>query len=90
MNHSMLTQEPKVAVLPPSPRPEAPAFRVRAAAAGTRSLLRLSGPLDTAAAPALESALRPYRRGAGSLISDLRAVEYIETPGLRLLMTEAE
>jgi anti-anti-sigma factor len=85
MNDSMLTQEPHRAVLSPEPRP-APAFRARAVAAGSRSLLRLSGPLDTAATPALEEALRPYRRGAPPLVIDLRAVEYIETPGLRLLL----
>jgi anti-anti-sigma factor len=85
MKQRMLIQEPDRSALLPA-REGLPAFRARAAAAGSRSLLRLSGPLDTAAVPVLESALRPYRRGAWSLTIDVRAVEYIETPALRLLM----
>jgi len=37
--------------------------------------------------PALGEALQPFRRLGQGLTLDLRPVEYIETPGLRLLMT---
>src|SRR5206468_12261787 len=52
-----------------------------------RALLRVSGPLDGVTSPALGEALQPFRRCGQGLILDLRLVEYIETPGLRLLMT---
>lgn len=65
-------------------------LRVRSVAAGRRVLMRVSGPLNAATASALEEALRPYRSHASRLIVDLRAVEYIETPELRLLLALAD
>jgi anti-anti-sigma factor len=64
--------------------------RIRVAAAGGRTLLRVCGTLDAAAAPALGAALAPYRQGRHWLILDLRSVEYIETPALRLLLAWLE
>lgn len=76
--------------LPALPGRPGDRLRVRAVAAGCRTLARVSGPLNAATAPALEEALRPYRRRGHWLILDLRAVEYIETPELRLLLALAE
>ncbi len=67
-------------------RAEARVLQVRAVEAGHRTLLRISGPLDGVTTPALREAVHPYRAGSHWLILDLRAVEYIETPGLRLLL----
>ena len=53
---------------------------------GCRALLRIAGPLDVATTPALGEALQPFRGPGQQLILDLRRVEYIETPGLRLLL----
>lgn len=61
-------------------------LRVRIVDAGCRTLLRVAGPLDVVTTPALGEALEPYRRGGRWLILDMRAVEYIESPGLRLIM----
>ena len=63
---------------------------MRALDVGCRALLRVSGPLDAVTSPALGEALQPFRRPGQWLIVDLRPVEYIETPGLRLLMTVNE
>jgi anti-anti-sigma factor len=59
-------------------------------AAGGRTLLRVSGPLNGVTTPALAAALRPYHQDGVWLILDVRAVEYIETPGLRLLLALAD
>jgi anti-anti-sigma factor len=69
------------------PHGEARTLRVRTVDAGCRALLRVAGPLDGVTTPALGEALEPYRREGRWLILDLRAVDYIETPGLRLIMT---
>ena len=61
-------------------------LRVRAVDVGCRALLRVSGPLDVVTAPAMGEALGPFRRQGLHLILDLRGVEYIETPALRLLI----
>jgi anti-anti-sigma factor len=65
---------------------EARTLRVRTVDAGCRTLLRVAGALDVVTTPALGEALEPYRRDGRWVILDLRAVEYIETPGLRLIM----
>jgi anti-anti-sigma factor len=65
-------------------------LRVRAVDVGCRALLRIAGPLDAVTSPALGESLEPFRRRGQWLIVDLRRVEYIETPGLRLLMTVNE
>jgi anti-sigma B factor antagonist len=59
---------------------------VRAANVGRQTLLRVCGPLDSGTTPSLREALQPFQRGSEGLTLDLRPVEYIETPGLRLLM----
>lgn len=66
-------------------------LRVHVVAAGPRRLVRVSGPVEQATVPALEEALRRTAllapdRGGHWLILDLRSVDYIETPGLRLLL----
>lgn len=61
-------------------------LRVRTVDAGCRTLARVGGPLDVVTTPALGEALEPYRRDGRWLILDLRAVDYIESPGLRLIM----
>lgn len=73
----------------PAPRHalgEARTLRVRIVDAGCRTLLRVAGPLDVVTTPALGEAVEPYRRDGRWLILDLRALEYIESPGLRLIM----
>jgi anti-anti-sigma factor len=42
--------------------------------------------VDVVTTPALSEALQPWRRRGQRLILDLRSVEYIESPGLRLLI----
>jgi anti-anti-sigma factor len=78
-------------------RPEPHTLLVRRVAAGQKTLLRVYGPVDVATTPALAEALQPYRASAGIatsggsvLILDLRAVDYIESPGLRLLISLGE
>lgn len=48
--------------------------------------MRVAGPVDVVTTPALGEALEPYRGDGRWLILDLRAVDYIESPGLRLIM----
>lgn len=66
---------------------EARTLRVRIVDAGCRTLLRVAGPLDVVTTPALGEAVEPFRGDGRSLILDLRAAEYIESPGLRLIMS---
>jgi anti-sigma B factor antagonist len=78
------------AAQPRNARGDARTLLVRAAEAEGCTLLRVSGPLDVVTTPALHEALLPYRQGGRRLILDLGLVEYIETPGLRLLMALSE
>jgi len=75
-------------LLPMEPEPRT--LRVHTLVAGRKALLRVHGAVDVAATPALAEALEPYRRAGQWLILDLRSVDYIESPGLRLLMSLGE
>lgn len=48
--------------------------------------IRLSGELDIASVPRVEEALVPIERG-GRLVLDLRELSFIDSSGVRLLMT---
>jgi anti-sigma B factor antagonist len=88
---SGLLRLPQPATTEPAPRAqpqpgEARSLRVRVVDAGCRTLLRVTGPVDGVTTPALGEALEPHRHDGRWLILDLRAVDYIESPGLRLIM----
>ena len=61
-------------------------LEVRSVEAGRVVLLRVSGPVDTVTTPVLGEALHAWQRPGQRLILDLRGVEYLESPGLRLLL----
>jgi anti-sigma B factor antagonist len=69
------------------PIPEA--FTVRIEQHGDAAVVVPTGELDLATAPALESALaRAFEGdGAGHVVLDLRELEFIDSSGLRTLLT---
>ena len=67
------------------PLPES--FSVRTEQRGDAAVVVPTGELDLATAPALEAALRGAFAGAGSVVLDLRELEFIDSSGLRTLLT---
>ena len=68
------------------PIPEA--FTVRNELRGGASVVIPTGELDLATAPALEAALgRAFEEGSGRVVLDLRELEFIDSSGLRTLLT---
>ncbi len=69
------------------PIPEA--FTVRIEPRGDAAVVVPTGELDLATAPALEAALaRAFESvGAGGIVLDLRELEFIDSSGLRTLLT---
>jgi anti-anti-sigma factor len=69
------------------PLPES--FSVRTEQHGDAAVVVPTGELDLATAPALEAALRGAFAGAGtgSVVLDLRELEFIDSSGLRTLLT---
>jgi anti-sigma B factor antagonist len=70
-----------------NPVPEA--FSVRVESHGEAAVVVPAGELDLATAPALEAALaRAFESvGAGRVVLDLRELEFIDSSGLRTLLT---
>jgi len=68
------------------PLPEA--FSVRTEQYGEAAVVIPTGELDLATAPALEDALaRAFEGGSGRVVLDLRELEFIDSSGLRTLLT---
>ena len=68
------------------PIPEA--FSVRTEQHGDASVVIPTGELDLATAPALEEALQgAFEDGSGRVVLDLRELEFIDSSGLRTLLT---
>ncbi|MCR4740432.1 MAG: STAS domain-containing protein [Lachnospiraceae bacterium] len=54
---------------------------------GTSMTVALEGRLDTTTAPELENELRESLEGVEELIFDLKALDYISSAGLRVLLS---
>ena len=68
------------------PIPEA--FSVRTEQHGDAAIVIPTGELDLATAPALEESLQgAFEGGAGRVVLDLRELEFIDSSGLRTLLT---
>ena len=68
------------------PMPEA--FSVRTERHGDAAVVVPTGELDLATAPALEDALAlAFEAGAARVVLDLRELEFIDSSGLRTLLT---
>jgi anti-sigma B factor antagonist len=68
------------------PIPEA--FSVRTEQHGESAVVVPTGELDLATAPALEEALeRAFEGGSARVVLDLRELEFIDSSGLRTLLT---
>ena len=68
------------------PIPEA--FTVRTEQHGDAAVIIPTGELDLATAPALEDALQDaFENGSGRVVLDLRELEFIDSSGLRTLLT---
>lgn len=62
-------------------------FHVSVTREGSMARIVVSGELDIATAPALLEHVRGAAEGASSLVLDLRAVTFIDSTGLRALLT---
>jgi anti-sigma B factor antagonist len=65
---------------------EPPPFAIVQARDDERLTLSLSGELDLATAPQLEEAALPAIREGGHVVVDLRALEFIDSSGVRVLV----
>jgi anti-sigma B factor antagonist len=75
---------PRVAAEFPIPE----AFSVRTEQHGETAVVVPTGELDLATAPALEEALgRAFESGSARVVLDLRELEFIDSSGLRTLLT---
>jgi len=64
---------------------------LRSARDGDAHVVELLGELDIAGAPRLEQEFRDVEAGdAGSIIVDLRGLEFIDSTGIRLLLMAAD
>jgi stage II sporulation protein AA (anti-sigma F factor antagonist) len=65
-----------------------PEFDVSVEHAGTTAIVRLAGELDLATVPELTEVLHALDGGCERVILDLTALEFIDSTGLRLAVTE--
>jgi anti-sigma B factor antagonist len=65
-----------------------PRFDVSVERAGTTAIVRLAGELDLATAPELTDVLHGLEPGCQRIILDLTGLEFIDSTGLRLAVTE--
>jgi anti-sigma B factor antagonist len=65
-----------------------PQFDVSVEHAGTTAIVRLAGELDLATAPQVTEALRGLEPSCDRVILDLTGLEFIDSTGLRLAVTE--
>lgn len=62
-------------------------MEIRKTQDGTKLTMALTGRLDTTTAPELESAWREAADGVTELTIDMKALEYISSAGLRVLLS---
>ena len=62
-------------------------MNITKSAEGSVFKIAVSGRLDTATAPELESALKDSLAGVSELLLDIHELEYISSAGLRVLLT---
>ena len=65
-----------------------PRFDVSVEHTGSTAIVRLAGELDLATAPELSDVLRGLEPGCKRIILDLTGLEFIDSTGLRLAVTE--
>ncbi len=65
-----------------------PRFDVSVEHTGSTAIVRLAGELDLATAPELTDVLRGLEPGCKRIILDLTSLEFIDSTGLRLAVTE--
>ena len=65
-----------------------PLFDVSVELAGTTAIVRLAGELDIATAPELTEVLHGLEPSCNRVILDLTGLEFIDSTGLRLAVTE--
>ena len=65
-----------------------PLFGIAVEHAGTTAIVRLAGELDLATAPEVTEVLRGLEPGCERVILDLTGLEFIDSTGLRLAVTE--
>ena len=65
-----------------------PQFDVSVELAGTTAIVRLAGELDLATAPELTEVLHGLQPACKRIILDLTGLEFIDSTGLRLAVTE--
>ena len=65
-----------------------PLFDVSVERAGTTAIVRLAGELDIATAPELTEVLHGLESSCNRVILDLTGLEFIDSTGLRLAVTE--
>jgi anti-sigma B factor antagonist len=65
-----------------------PQFDVAVEVAGTTAIVRLAGELDLATAPELAEVLQGLEPSCKRIILDLTGLEFIDSTGLRLAVTE--
>ena len=66
--------------------PEDPPFSVRSRVAGGTAVVALEWDLDLAAAPEAAEALRAAQADGGPVVLDLRALRFMDSSGLRVVL----
>jgi anti-sigma B factor antagonist len=73
--------------MPDPQTPDAQPFRLTTRPDGARVVLEAHGEMDLVTAPAVEDEVHELRsRGVGSIVLDLRALTFIDSSGLSLLL----
>jgi anti-sigma B factor antagonist len=65
-----------------------PQFEISVERAGSTAIVRLAGELDLATAPELSEVLHGLEPGCRRIILDVTGLEFIDSTGLRLAVTE--
>jgi anti-anti-sigma factor len=65
-----------------------PQFEISVERAGSTAIVRLAGELDLATAPELSEVLNGLEPGCRRIILDVTGLEFIDSTGLRLAVTE--
>jgi anti-sigma B factor antagonist len=61
-------------------------FSVETDDAGERLVVLVRGELDLATAPALEEVVLPVLKGGGSVVLDLRPLDFMDSTGVRVIV----
>jgi len=87
-NHSAAVQPTGAKGRRMSNQQRGPEFDIAVEHAGTTAIVRLAGELDIATAPELTEVLHGLEPACERVILDLTALEFIDSTGLRLAVTE--